>query len=130
MPPLQYLGVGLSKTATKSLEAAMKMLGFTRTLHWTGEVKGKPEALKDVILGEQSDRSPLLRYNDYDFVCDIPHAYYFPRIGAAYSDLKYILTVRNEDKWFDSMERHFPKKACKSHVEQVEVRPSGETSMI
>lgn len=96
---LQYLGVGLSKTGTTSLSAAMTALGI-RTKHW------EPDRLSAVIGGK--NKVPRFDiYNDCECMTDIPHAYFYKEIGAAYPSLKYILTVRNEDKWFHSMCKHY-----------------------
>ncbi len=96
---LKYLGVGLSKTGTTSLCKAMTRLGF-KSLHW------EPRRLDSVVLGK--DNHPDFRkYEDCDFICDIPHAYFYREIGQAYPGLKFILTVRDEDVWFQSMLKHF-----------------------
>jgi hypothetical protein len=96
---LKYLGVGLSKTGTTSLFHAMLRLGF-KSLHW------EPERLSQVALG--NDNQPDFKiYDDCEFICDIPHAYFYREIGRAYPGLKYILTVRDEEAWFRSMVTHF-----------------------
>jgi Sulfotransferase domain len=106
MPPLKYLGVGLSRTGTSSLSAAMSRLGF-KSLHW------EPERLDGVILG--TDNNPNFKiYDDCDFICDIPHAYFFREIRQAYPGLKFILTERNEEDWYRSIRRHFPDHARKN----------------
>ena len=97
--PLIYLGVGLSRTGTTSLHAAMTNLGF-RSLHW------EPQRLRAVVHGAESNPS-FRYYDDCDCIFDVPHAYFFKEIGAAYRGLKYILTVRNEDDWFRSIVRHY-----------------------
>lgn len=96
---LKYLGVGLSKTGTTSLSAAMTSLGI-RTKHW------EPSRLSPVMSGQ--NKAPRFDiYDDCECITDIPHAYFYKEIGAAYPDLRYILTVRNEDKWFQSMCKHY-----------------------
>jgi hypothetical protein len=115
--PLKYLGVGLSKTATKSLFAAMggetgkEYRGF-KSLHWDSE------SLRHVILGECNEPDFRRIYELYDFVCDIPHAYFFREIWQAYPGLKFILTERNEVDWYKSMCGHLPGKASESDVEK------------
>jgi hypothetical protein len=99
---LQCLGVGLSRTGTKSLWKAMSQLGF-KSLHF------EPDRLADVILG--MNRNPTFKglYDDCDFICDIPHAYFFRDIEKAYPGLKFILTIRDTDAWYRSMCEHYRK---------------------
>jgi hypothetical protein len=107
---LNYLGVGLSKTGTTTLCEAMTMLGF-RSLHWA------PRRLDNVILGK--DQNPDFKiYDDCDFICDIPHAYFFREIERAYPALKFILTERDENEWYRSMCDHFCKKAVRDAPEK------------
>jgi hypothetical protein len=102
---LKYLGVGLSRTGTKSLCKAMTKLKF-RSRHW------EPELLEHVVLGTLNHPN-FRKYDDFDFVCDIPHAYFFREIEQAYPGLKFILTERDEDKWYESMDKHFRKDAAR-----------------
>ncbi len=97
--PLKYLGVGLSKTGTTSLHEALKLLGF-KSLHW------EPQRLADVTLG-RTVNPDFRRYDDCDAISDLPHAYFYREIGQAYPDLKYILTIRDEDGWYRSMCKHY-----------------------
>jgi len=98
MMGLKILGVGLSKTGTHSLAAALNHLGY-RCLHWA------PERLTDILIGEAKDPH-FLRYDDVDAVVDIPAAHFYREIGEAYPDCKFILTLRDCDDWFEGMVRH------------------------
>ena len=73
---MKILGVGLSKTGTKSLTGALQILGFT-TLH------NDRERLNRIIFGE--DNSPDFRiYDDIHVVTDLPSAYFFRELLLAY----------------------------------------------
>jgi hypothetical protein len=99
--PLQYLGVGFSRTGTQTLCEAMNELGFVAK-HW------EPQLLSDVVLGENN--TPTFKiYDDCDCMTDLPHAYFYQEIGTAYRGLKYILTERNEDEWYRSLCEHYDK---------------------
>jgi hypothetical protein len=79
----------------------MNELGFVAK-HW------EPELLSDIVLGR--NYTPMFRrYDDCDCMTDIPHAYFYKEIGIAYPGLKYILTERNEDKWYQSLCEHYDK---------------------
>ncbi len=96
---LSILGVGLSRTGTKSLAMALTDLGFN-TLHWA------PDRLSDVIMGETNDPS-FARYDDVDAVVDIPAAYFYREIAAAYPGIRAILTTRPVDLWSRSIGAHY-----------------------
>jgi Sulfotransferase domain len=96
---MRILGVGLSKTGTTSLHRALGMLGF-KSLHFDDE------RLNDVIDG--TNRTPdFRRYDDVDAVLDIPAACFFEELMYAYPECRCILTVRDEDQWWRSIESHF-----------------------
>jgi hypothetical protein len=46
-------------------------------------------------------------YDDVDAVSDLPTAWFYEELMEAYPGLKCIHTVRNEDAWWNSIERHF-----------------------
>lgn len=99
---MKILGVGLSKTGTVSLHAALRILGFS-SLHYD-EVR-----LTRVLDG--SDSSPSFRvYDDVDAVVDLPAAYFYDELREAYPDCRCILTVRNVDDWWRSVARHFNER--------------------
>lgn len=96
---LQVLGAGLSKTATTSLNKALQILGYN-CLHFDDD------RLNDILAGRVQD--PDFRvYDDYDCVSDIPSAYFYKELLEAYPDCKCVLTVRNIDDWYNSVEAHF-----------------------
>lgn len=98
---MQLLGVGLSRTGTNSLADALNQLGY-RTIHWA------PERLRDVVDG--NNQTPdFRRYDDVDAVTDIPAAYFFRELWRAYPDLRFILTWRDPDEWFQSVRAHYAR---------------------
>ncbi len=109
---MNILGVGLSKTGTNSLHRALGVLGF-RSLHHDDH------RLNDVISGV--NQHPDFRlYDDVDAVLDIPAACFYDELLEAYRGCKCILTVRVEDEWWKSIERHFN---LKTPVESPEKQP-------
>jgi hypothetical protein len=100
---MKILGVGLSKTGTTSLHRALGMLGY-HSLHYD------QHRLNDIIDG--TNRFPdFRRYDDVDAVLDIPTACFFEELTQAYPDCKCILTLREEDQWWRSIEEHFNRKS-------------------
>ena len=96
---MKIIGAGLSRTGTKSLESALKTLGF-RTLHYDRT------RLNDILDGTNA-HPDFRRYDDLDAVLDLPAAWFFEELLAAYPESRCILTVRDEDSWWESVEAHF-----------------------
>ena len=46
-------------------------------------------------------------------VSDIPAAYFYPELLAAYPECKAILTIRDEDTWFLSLQNHYARMVRK-----------------
>jgi Sulfotransferase domain len=96
---MKILGVGLSRTGTVSLHSAVKILGFS-SLHFD------TLRLNDIIDGSNA-HPDFRRYDDIDAVMDLPAAYFFEELIAAYPECKCVLTIRDSDKWWRSICRHF-----------------------
>lgn len=95
---LKVLGVGLSKTGTTSLNRALELLGL-KSVHFGTR-------LFDVLNGTD-DHPDFRRYDDVDAVTDLPEAWFYREILAAYTNCKAILTVREVDSWWRSVSHHF-----------------------
>jgi hypothetical protein len=96
---MRILGVGLSKTGPTSLADAVRVLGFSC-------INYDQERLTPILLGR--DPSPDFRvYDDVDAVFDIPSAFFYRELLAAYPASKAILTIREVESWWRSIEAHF-----------------------
>jgi hypothetical protein len=87
-PAAKVFGVGLSKTGTVSLTAALQRLGY--------RVKHYPPLLGVIEAAER-----------YDAVTDSPVALYVEVLDRLYPDARFVLTVRDEAGWLDSCRRHW-----------------------
>ena len=95
---MKILGVGLGRTGTMSLTLALRRLGF-RAMHYD-RVR-----LNDILDG--SNTAPdFRRYDDVDAVLDVPSSYFYRELLDAYPKAKAILTVRDVEAWWKSIERH------------------------
>jgi hypothetical protein len=56
---------------------------------------------------EQGTVPDFTRYAGWDAVTDIPAALFFPEIMAAFPGCKFILTVRDEMEWLESIRRFY-----------------------
>lgn len=96
---MKILGAGLSKTGTSSLHQALQILGYT-ALHYD------TTRLNDILDGSNT-QPDFCRYDDYDAVTDLPAAYFYRELLAAYPECKVILTIRDVDDWWKSAVHHF-----------------------
>lgn len=100
--------IGFHKTGTTSLAAALQKLGY-RVRHGY-----KPQS--DLILKALHDKVPPLQYLEeehqtYDAYADLYAIRdHFVELDKAYPDSKFILTVRDEDEWVESVKRQIKKR--------------------
>ncbi len=110
------LGAGLSRTGTFSLKAALEELGFGPCLHGF-DFLGDPERIRDWIAThrrpESADWDALL--GGFGSAVDLPVAIFWREICAHYPDLKVVLSVRDEDAWYDSVTQTVFRWALPSH---------------
>ncbi len=111
---LKVIGAGLSRTGTHSLHLAMQMLGF-RSIHYD------QSRLNDVLFGENQSPS-FRRYDDVEAVFDLPAACFYRELLEAYPDAKVILTIRDLESWWRSIDVHFNQLAQVADEERFAVR--------
>ncbi len=96
---MKIICAGLSKTGTSSLGAALEQLGYS-CIHYD------EHRLNDVLEG-RNPNPDFRRYDDIDAVLDVPSAFFFRELRAAYPSAKVILTVRDLEEWWVSIREHF-----------------------
>jgi hypothetical protein len=105
-PTLTVIGVGLGRTGTLSLHAALERLGFAPCEHMTNCFTHPErfalwlEALRRKQAGEPIDWRPL--FAGYRATLDWPGAYFWRELVAAHPESRVILTVRHPERWYDS----------------------------
>jgi hypothetical protein len=98
---VKVFGIGLNKTGTSSLHAALELLGF-RSLHWGGPpVRALVEAARD-------EGRPLVEdLPGYDAFSDIwALSESFALLDVQYPGSRFVLTTRDREAWVDSRRRH------------------------
>ena len=93
------IGSGFGKTGTTSLAAALRELGYTRTLHWTPELF--------VHAGCCFSASDWKRFESVDAVLDFPTPEYTLELIKIFPRSLVILTVRDGESWLESHASHF-----------------------
>lgn len=94
----KVFGIGIGRTATKSLTAALEILGYD-CLHWAPDQTTAVEVITGARVSrivEQKDAVidtilPLLHYREY---------------AERFPEAKFILTIRDNESWLQSMRRH------------------------
>ena len=100
---LKVIGAGFGRTGTKSLKQALEDLGFGPCYHmveafahpehvpvWEAAAQGEPVEWEDIFRGYQS-------------AVDWPAAAFYAQLMARYPDARVILTVRDPDRWYESV---------------------------
>lgn len=98
--PTRIFGIGLHKTATTSLHKALKILGYDAA-HWTSGAWARE------IWDEMKTRGRSQLLESVYAVTDLPIPLLYKELDKAYPGSKFILTVRDEEDWLRSVERHF-----------------------
>lgn len=92
--------IGFQKTGTTSLYAALQTLGYK-----TAAVAGRDWPAER--LAAEGAQLCVETARDFDAAQDMPWPLFFRELDEAYPGSKFILTVRDPEKWFDSIEGHF-----------------------
>ena len=87
--PTRLFGIGMHKTATQSLHAAMTILGF-KSGHWENAHWAKSIWTETRELG----KSPTLE--KFYTVSDMPIPQLYKELDRGYPNSKFILTIRDE----------------------------------
>jgi sulfotransferase family protein len=101
---LQIIGPGFGRTGTNSLKIALEHLGFG-PCHHMFEVRDNPALLSDweaAARGEKVDWDKV--FQGYRSQVDWPGARYWRDLAQHFPQAKVILTVRDPDAWFDSVQ--------------------------
>ena len=107
-PTLQVIGAGFGRTGTASMRDALVRLGFGPCDHMRENFEHPErfplweEALRRKDAGEPIDWRPLL--TGFQSSMDWPGAYFWRELTAAHPKAKVILTVRDPERWYDSIQ--------------------------
>lgn len=100
---LQLIGAGFGRTGTASMKAALEHIGYGPTYHML-EIIAQPRraaAWTRVVDGETPDWAGL--FDGYRSTVDWPGAAYWRELAAAFPEAKVLLTVRDPERWYDSV---------------------------
>jgi hypothetical protein len=101
----KVFGIGLSRTGTSSLAAALRALGF-KSIHWPHDKITQRE-----LTAYHSGRGAfhLTVANAFDAVTDTPAASVYRELSHVYPGARFVLTVRDKTSWLESCSGFFDR---------------------
>ena len=98
--PTRIFGIGMHKTATTSLHTALGILGFD-SIHW------KTAHWAKSVYHEMMEQGRSLTLEKHYAACDLPITILYRELDKAYPGSKFILTVKDEDRWLQDVRDHW-----------------------
>ncbi|XP_031562630.1 uncharacterized protein LOC116298352 [Actinia tenebrosa] len=108
---MKVICAGVSKTGTKSMAKALRILGY-KTYDFVEQLQFFPDEFDDYFTyGKRPDFQAM--FQDVDAVTDTPASILFEELFEIFPDAKVILTVRdNEQVWAKSYSEHLKLFTC------------------
>jgi hypothetical protein len=100
---LQVIGVGMHRTGSMSVKAALERLGFGPCYHGMEALRRCTDGdhwLAAYEAGGEIDWSVI--FEGYRATLDWPTIYFWEQLATAYPDAKILLTDRDPERWWDS----------------------------
>jgi Sulfotransferase domain len=107
--PTRIFGIGMHKTATTSLHHALKILGYD-SAHWQSAHWAKQ------IWDEMTTWGRSRTLERHYALCDLPIPLLYKQLDQAYPGSKFILTLRDEQRWLRSVQNHWNHKSNRSRA--------------
>jgi hypothetical protein len=100
---LEIIGAGMGRTGTLSLKAALEQLGLRPCYHMLRLFERTADAplWQRFAAGERGDWDALL--GEFRAAVDWPASYFWRELAAHYPQAKVVLTVRDPQRWFESI---------------------------
>ena len=102
---LSVIGAGFGRTGTESMKTALEILGLG-PCHHMKELNANPaqrEFWRSIARGDPPDWNRA--FAGYRSATDWPSAFYWRQLSAFYPDAKILLTLRDAESWYASMQK-------------------------
>ncbi len=100
---MKIIGAGFSRTGTYSLKHALQTLGYDPCYHGE-EIFQRPDDVKIWMKALQQEPDWRALFDGYLAGLDSPICFFWREIRATFPDAKVILTKREPDDWYESLE--------------------------
>jgi hypothetical protein len=100
---MKVIGAGFGRTGTLSLKKALELIGMGPCYHMDEMIRFPKhiDVWKAAALKQPVDWNDI--FSQYESSLDFPASLYYRELLAAYPDAKVILTVREPERWYQSM---------------------------
>jgi hypothetical protein len=102
---LQIIGLGMGRTGTLSLKRALEKLGFGPCYHMEDLLRQPKDVIYWEELKQRGSTDWQKLFGKYRSAVDFPVVACYQSLLEKYPDAKIILTVRNENAWYESASR-------------------------
>ncbi|TXF88236.1 sulfotransferase family protein [Neolewinella aurantiaca] len=125
---LKILGVGAPRTGTSSLKVALEMLGYGKCAHMQ-ELFGNPTKTSQWEQFFETGKTdfPDL-FDGYQSSTDFPGCLMHKELSEQYPGMKFILTLRDPEEWYESVLRTIHAAVPHSAAAKEAMRLKGEAS--
>jgi hypothetical protein len=105
----KIFGIGFQKTGTSSLDAAFRILGYRTD---KGVFLNTPNKTSSLWVGRPLTNANVLEHVlpvvlEQEAFSDNPWPLLYCELDSLFPDSKFVLTVRDRDRWLASLVRHF-----------------------
>ena len=104
--PPKVFGIGLHKTSTTSLANALYILGYDVTGYFDTSAFADQAAI---------ERHVIATAGRHDAAQDVPWSEFYQLLDETYPGSKFVLTVRDPDRWLASVVNHFKDLPIATH---------------
>jgi hypothetical protein len=108
---MKVIGIGLEKTGTTTLKHALKFLGYNFCHQKDAFFQEKYNTLADYAVAGLLKKGSLEDFyhlaSNADAFSDTPWPWLYKELDKKFPGSKFILTVRDEEKWIKSMVKYF-----------------------
>ena len=100
---MKTIGAGFGRTGTRSLQAALELLGHAPCYHMSTVIAEPYRVRQWLEIGEGRGPGWDELFSGFRAAVDWPAAAYWRELAEHYPDAKVILTVRDADRWYESV---------------------------
>jgi hypothetical protein len=100
---VKVIGAGFGRTGTRSLQAALELLGLGPCYHMSTVIAEPYRVRQWLEIGEGAAPDWDAVFAGFPAALDWPAASYWRELAEHYPDARVILTVRDPQRWYDSV---------------------------